>query len=118
MAHGQHTTRRAFFKGAVAAIAVANVAGTAAAQLFTTEEILQMRAAATIEEYLANGVGLLVNGRENTLSKLVYVEGGLTEREQREVEKLDRRVRTMPGLRQAIIDRMKDWDRRQRLKSA
>lgn len=104
MAHGQHTTRRAFLKGAVAAIAVANVAATEAAPLFTAEEALQMRAETVISQYLANGVNWCPQP-DGRLFRYVYVdlEEGQTEREAAAVEQLDAKMKANPELRSVVI---------------
>jgi hypothetical protein len=109
MAHGQHTTRRAFFKGAVAAIAVANVAGTtavAAQASFPTPDMMRMAADGLLTMYRRYGVQFIPQP-DGRVSKCVDA-GEDTAYDEDVVTGLDRKMETHPDLHQAVIARVRE----------
>jgi hypothetical protein len=113
MAHGQHTTRRAFFKGAVAAIAVANVAGavvaasaTAATEVFPTPDMVRMAAEGMIQTYGRYGVRFIPQP-DGRVFKSIYV-GEDNPYDHDAVTGLDKRMEDWPELRRAVLDRVRE----------
>lgn len=101
MAHGQSMTRRALLKGAAVAIVGANVAGTAAAPLFSDQEVLQMRAERVIYQWTANGAQLIPQP-DGSLFSFVYVDEPQTEAEEAAIEKLREELMADPALKTEV----------------
>lgn len=106
MEYGQSTTRRAFFKGAVAAIAVASVAGTAAAETFPTPEMMRMAADGMLTMYKRYGVTFFPQADGRIFRCMYAGEDNTYDRDA--VTSLDRKMEDYPDLHRAVMARVRE----------
>jgi hypothetical protein len=112
VAHGQHTTRRAFLVGA-AGIAVA--AGAAIPEVakadppFRYDAALAKRADTVVGQYAARGVTIWPNS-SGGLAKAVHIDldGRAPDYDEVIVAELDKRLAENPDLAQAVIKRVRE----------
>jgi hypothetical protein len=116
VAHGQHTTRRAFFKGAAATILAGTVAGTVVAaptvtatEAFPTPDMMRVAADGMITSYRRYGIEFIPQPN-GSIGRCIYA-GEDTPYEHDAVSRLDQRMKDWPELRQAVMDRVRERHR-------
>jgi hypothetical protein len=103
---GQSTTRRALFVGAAATFLAANVAGTVAAELFPTPDMMRMAADGMIQMYKRYGVDFIPQPN-GSIGKCIFIGEGTTY-DHDVVTGLDQKMKDWPDLRRAVLDRVRD----------
>jgi len=99
MAHGQHTTRRAFFKGAAATILAGTVAGTAIAR---QSDMLRFRAEQLIADAREVRIALVLNPHTGGIWVTEPVDEPQTEEEMQVWHRLKLRLRSDPALKAEV----------------
>jgi len=99
MAHGQHTTRRALFKGAAATILAGTVAGTAIAR---QPDMLRFRAEQLIADAREVRIALVLNPHTGGIWVAEPADDPHTEEEAAVWHRLKRRLREDPVLKAEV----------------